>query len=356
MKSFSTVPALGVAAMLVVFPVCAGAQTPPRSSVTIAEAVALAVANNPALRAERAQVDAARADEITAALKPNPIVSTSIGGLTPFSPGTMTGRFFADDLTINAGIDYLIERGDKRRLRVGAAADARAQVAAQVADAERQLRYQTAQSAIDVLLAQAQLAFAQTTLDDMTQAVTTHEARVRAGDLSTGDFLKISLQKLQCEQDVSAARLALAQAQAALRQWTGGAVAADVTVVSALDAAPFTLPADLLPLADDRADLVAAVAAVRSAEAQLALQRANAAVDLTAHADYTHASSAFQPFDHTLALSLSVPIAVHDRNQGNVARAEATLAGAQQSEAAARLAVATDIAVAVAAFHDATRS
>ena len=64
------------------------------------------------------------------------------------------------------------------------------------------------------------------------------------------------------------------------------------------------------------------VAAVRSAEAQLALQRANATVDLTAHADYTHASSAFQPFDHTLALSLSVPIAVHDRNQGNIARAE----------------------------------
>ena len=45
--------------------------------------------------------------------------------------------------------------------------------------------------------------------------------RVTAGDLAEAEFYKISLQKLQFEQDVSSAEVALVRAKATLRQLLG---------------------------------------------------------------------------------------------------------------------------------------
>ena len=51
--------------------------------------------------------------------------------------------------------------------------------------------------------------------------VDVNRERVRAGDLAEVDFYKISLQKLQFEQDLSSAEVALVLAKAALRQNVG---------------------------------------------------------------------------------------------------------------------------------------
>ena len=58
-------------------------------------------------------------------------------------------------------------------------------------------------------------------LSSFQQTVTLSEVRTKAGDMSEGDLLKIKLQTLQFQTDVSAAKLAKLQALAMLRQLIG---------------------------------------------------------------------------------------------------------------------------------------
>src|SRR4051794_23990281 len=88
-----------------------------KTEVTIAEAVAEAIENNPALIAERAGISVAQTALITARLRPNPVLSYSADHLDALGTG------FND--TNNAGppelalrIDMPWERGHKRTLRM----------------------------------------------------------------------------------------------------------------------------------------------------------------------------------------------------------------------------------------------
>ena len=96
-----------------------------------------------------------------------------------------------------------------------------------VTDNERQLRFQVVQAFVTVLLAKSTLQFAREDLANFSQEVDLNHARLVAGDLAEGDYLKISLQKLQFEQDVSSAELSLVQARATLRQLLGYQSVAD---------------------------------------------------------------------------------------------------------------------------------
>src|SRR5690348_15165544 len=88
-----------IAAVVAAVPICARAQTAqsvpgqPIARLSIDEAVRLAVARNQALQAQRLTVDASKADEVTAALKPNVNVSFGIAGLTPFTPSSLNADF-----------------------------------------------------------------------------------------------------------------------------------------------------------------------------------------------------------------------------------------------------------------------
>ncbi len=140
-----------------------------------------------------------------------------------FSPQTIrfNTQIYAESLS------YTYERGGKRERRLSVAKDNTDVSSKTVTDNERQLRFQVVQAFISVLLAKSVLQFAQDDLANFSQEVELNRARVRAGDLAEGDFLKISLQKLQFEQDVSAAELGLVQAKATLRQLLGYQSVAD---------------------------------------------------------------------------------------------------------------------------------
>ena len=71
------------------------------------------------------------------------------------------------------------------------------------------------------------LQLAKDDLANFSQEVDLNHARLVAGDLAEGDYLKISLQKLQFEQDVFAGELGLVQARATLRQLLGYQSVAD---------------------------------------------------------------------------------------------------------------------------------
>ena len=109
----------------------------------------------------------------------------------------------------------------KRQHRLQAAKDQTAVTRAQVADNERSLAFSVATQFINVELAESTLELAQQDLKSFQNTVDIGEARYKAGDIGEGDLLKIKLQMLQFQTDVSAAQLARVQALSDLRQLLG---------------------------------------------------------------------------------------------------------------------------------------
>ena len=110
-----------------------------------------------------------------------------------------------------------------------------------MADTERTLVFNVAQQFINVLLANSTLQFALEALNSFQETVNISEQRYRAGDISEGDNLKIKLQLLQFETDVSSARVAKVQALGSLRQLVGYAsLPHDYDCAGDLDYQPLT--------------------------------------------------------------------------------------------------------------------
>jgi len=214
-------------------------------------------------------------------------------------------------------------------------------VRSQVSDNERQLVFNVGQQFVDVLLAESTLEFAQKDLDSFQKTVDISNERFRVGDMSEGDFLKIKLQLLQFQTDVSAAKLAKVQALAALRQFLGfESVPDDYDVQGTLDYQPVHGDVNGLKTlaAINRPDLRAAQQGVTAAESQLALQKANGKMDVTGTFNYTHTAGV-----NTGAFYYSMPLPIFDRNQGEIQRAGYAVTQAQQQASETTQQVSTDV-------------
>ena len=130
-----------------------------------------------------------------------------------------------------------------------------------------------------------------TTWRASSKTVNLSQERFRAGAIGEGDLLKIKLQLLQFQMDVSSARLALVQALASLRELLGfESVPADYDVIGrACLHSPALNQEDLqLRALKLRPDLLAAQQGVTAAQSQYQLAKANGKRDLTTTFDYTH--------------------------------------------------------------------
>ncbi len=259
-----------------------------------------------------------------------------------FSPKDMTFANLRDNQEFLQSVTYLIERGGKRNKRVVVAQDTTDVTVRTVADAERQLRFQVAQAFVAVLLAKSNLELAQDDLKNFTSVVDINQQRLRAGDISEGDYLKISLQKLQFEQDVSGAQLALVQSKVNLRQLVGfESVAENFDVSGQLEHRKYVVLLEELrqrALAS-RADLQAAQSGVRLANDTVALAYGNRARDFTGEVEYKRNGPV-----NGLGFGASIEIPIHNRNQGEILRSQHAVRQAQEAEAATRAGVLTDVA------------
>src|SRR5438045_3924785 len=84
-------------------------------TVTMEEAVNLALQNSPAIQAARNQVDQSRAQEITARLRPNPVLQWDAKFLPIFNPSAFSVENLDQTQQYDLGIGYLFERGQKRQ-------------------------------------------------------------------------------------------------------------------------------------------------------------------------------------------------------------------------------------------------
>jgi cobalt-zinc-cadmium efflux system outer membrane protein len=348
-----------IAAIVAAVPVCARAQTvqplpgQPLNRLSMDDAMRLALARNQTLQAQRLTIDQAKADETTADLKPNISVSFGVAGFTPFTPSSINSDFFANVASYSAGVSTLFERGGKRGNRLAFAQATTDVTTKTVTDAERQLRFQTAQAFIGVLLAKSTLELAQQNLKNFSDVVDVNRQRVTAGDLAEADFFKISLQKLQFEQDLSAAEIALLQAKANLRQLVGFETVEENFEPSgelAHTARAFDLEDLKRQAIDARPDLQAARSGVVAAQKSLELEKSNRARDVTGELDYAHTGP-----QNVFGVLGAFDLPVRNRNQGNIAKAEVTVRQSSESELAARYLVLTDVVNAYAGWQTAEK-
>ncbi|WP_041855357.1 TolC family protein [Candidatus Korobacter versatilis] len=309
--------------------------------ITLDEAVDLALAKSPALQAQRTLILQNEAQEITANLRPNPTLGADSQFVPIFSPQDFSGDYLDQAQQFDIGVGYLFERGHKRQRRLQAARDQTAVTKAQVADAERTLAFNIGQQFVSVLLAESTLDFASQDLKSFQQTVDISETQYKAGYISEGDYLKIKLQLLQFQTDVSSARLAKVQALAGLRQSLGyNTVPVDFDVAGDLAFQPLKgRVEDLQILAmRERPDFRASQLGVTAAQSQIQLAKANAKVDVNGTYDVSHVAGATSG---SIFVSFDLPI--FNRNQGEIARTRYALTQAQAQEQAANDTVMTDV-------------
>ena len=141
------------AATFLLLPSLVLAQTGPRV-LTIEQAVSEAVANNLTVLAEKANIPVAEATVITAGLKPNPVVSIGADHLDVLGTRYNTINN-AGPNEVNARIDFLIERANKRSLRVETAQFNRQIAEARLAEAIRNLRITVVSACVDLKIGRA---------------------------------------------------------------------------------------------------------------------------------------------------------------------------------------------------------
>jgi outer membrane protein, heavy metal efflux system len=317
--------------------------------ISLEEAIRLALQHNHALQATRTTILQNQAEEVTANLRPNPNLSWDSQFFPLFNPSQFSANYLEQQAQFDVGISYLFERGKKRQHRLQAAKDQTAVSVSQVDDSQRQLIFNTSQQYIAVLLAQSTVDLSKQDAESFQQTVNISESRFKAGDMSESDLLKIKLQLLQFQSDLSAAYLSKVQALAALRQFLGfESVPDDFDVQGDLEYQPVhgNLQ-DLKVLGmQNRPDLRAAQQGVTAARSQEALMRANGKKDLDVSFDYTHTAGI-----NSGAFFFNIDLPIFDRNQGEIARARFAITQAEEQAVETAEQVNTDIVDAYAALH-----
>ena len=325
------------------------AQTPPGQPtpqpLTWQKVRARFEANNPTLLADQLNVDESKAEEITAYLRPNPNFSLTADG-TQIAPDHGQWKPFAGTFEVPS-LSYLHERRHKRELRLESAKKGTSIAEFNHSDLDRTMLFNLRSAFVSTLQAKAVLELATEDLAYWDHVLEISRIRFHAGDIAQVDLDRLELQRIQYESEVQTAEVDLRTAKIQLLTLLN-----DRTPIDQFDVTgPYDFSEQLLPrdefrkiAIDTRPDLKAAVEAVEKAQTDHQLAAANGSTDPTFSAWYTHNSSNNNPFGlNTLGVSVSVPLRIFDRNQGEKLRTELDITRQQRLRDAAEATVLSDV-------------
>lgn len=281
-------------------------------------------AQNPNLAAGRVGVDESKAQEITAYLRPNPDLTVSTDG-TQLAPYQGVWRPFAGT-QFSPALSYLHEREHKRELRRDSARGATAIASSALEDQERTLLFNLRSAFVSILHAKEVLRVARDNLTYYDRVLEVNRTRQQAGDISEVDLGRLELQRVQYESDLQNADVSLRTAKIQLLSLLN-----DRTPIEQFDVTGnFEFNEQITPLEqfratalDTRPDLRAALQAIDKAKTDHQLALANGSADPTFSGWWTHNPSFNNPFDNnTIGASVSVPLRIHDKNQGEKLRTQ----------------------------------
>ena len=297
-----------------------------QQSFTWQEIKAKFEAANPTIQAARVNIDESRAAEITAYLRPNPDFSFGVDQINPFStqpPPTGGNNVYNPFLYTepSASFSYLHERRHQRELRLEAAKRTTDVAASTFLDQVRTLTYTLRNAFVQTLQAKAVQQNAKENLDYWDRELAVNRNRFTAGDLAEADLMRLELQRVQFESDFETATVNLRTNKIQLLQLLN-----DRTPLDQFDiTGPYDFSDHMMPLQDfrntaleSRPDLKAAVQNVELAKSNHRLAVANGATDPTFSID----AARNPPIAAYVGISVSIPLRIFDRNQGEKARTQ----------------------------------
>jgi cobalt-zinc-cadmium efflux system outer membrane protein len=329
---------------------------PPRR-LSLADAQRLAFEKNWDLLAAAAGVDAATAQKIVAHEFPNPALSLSSTKINvdnhPNSTPAGNSLWDRSYDTVFA-INQLFEIGGKRRSRKLSAQAGFEGAKAQLFDARRTLDVAVAKGYVAAAQAEENVHVLLQSAGTLREEAKIAEVRLRAGEISSADKNQIEITAEQFELNAQSAKAAAAQARVALQVLLGAPHPnADCELSDRLETlCAATTPLNTNSVGTWRPDVVAVEAALRKAEADLRLQKANRIPDPTVLAQYEH-----EPPDapDTVGFGVSFPVPIWNRNRGNILAAQAAHEQARLAFEKAKAEAVADIAVARLAYDDALK-
>ena len=311
--------------------------------------------NNPTLRAAQIGIDESRAQEITAFLKPNPNLTGGLDQInffstqTPPSGGSPAYSPFAYAFP-SGSLTYLYERRHKRDLRLESAQKGTAVAISQYADQERGLLFTLRAAFVQTLQQKAILDLTRQSLAYYNRLLDVSNERLKAGDIAQVDFQRLRLQRVQFETDVQTAIVNLRTAKIQLLTLLN-----DRTPVEQFDVTgTFDFTDHIQALEEfrtlalqNRPDLKAAVQAIDKAQTDHRLAVANGSTDPTFGVDFARNP----PIPVYLGFSVSIPLKIFDRNQGEKLRTQEDITRTERLRDAATAQVFSDVDSAYAALE-----
>jgi cobalt-zinc-cadmium efflux system outer membrane protein len=290
-------------------------------------------------------IDESKAQEITAFLRPNPQVGLSSDGLQ-IAPHNghwvpLTGN------QLVPSINYLHERQHKRELRLESAKKGTLIAESSHADLDRTLLFTLRTAFVSTLQAKAVLQLAKDNLAYYDHVLDISRIRFKAGDIAQIDLDRLELQRVQYESDLETADVNLRTAKITLLTLLN-----DRTPIEQLDLfGTFDFDDRLMPrdnfrkiALDARPDLKAALEAVDKAQTDHKLALANGSTDPTFATWYSYNPAFNNAYGrYTLGASISIPLRVFDRNQGEKLRTQIDITRNERLRDAAEAQVFSDV-------------
>jgi cobalt-zinc-cadmium efflux system outer membrane protein len=296
-------------------------------------------AANPTLLAGQIGIAESKAMETTAYLRPNPGVTATIDQLDPFTGNPYRPIGLALPLV---SFSYLHEREHKRELRLESAQKATGIAVSQQTDLERTLLFSLRSAFVQVLQAKQVLALAKDNLDYFDKELTISRARFKDGDIAHVDLDRLELQRVQYESDFETASVNLRSAKIVLLTLLN-----DRTPLEQFDVTGSFESGNNLEALDafhtlaleSRPDLKAAVQTIEKARTDYKLAVANGSADPTFGVDFARNP----PLTAYFGVSVSIPLRIFDRNQGEKERTRLDVAHAERMHDAALAQVFSDV-------------
>jgi cobalt-zinc-cadmium efflux system outer membrane protein len=308
---------------------------PPSAPFTMQQVVEEALAHNPVLLSSLENLLSLKGQEVQAGVRQNP--NLYVAG----SDITLSASNPASPYAYDVGVNRLFERGQKRRWRLDIARNTTAQTDGQYHDQIRQITLQVKQSFTNLVLAKATLKLAQDNLRDYRHVLEINHDRYDAGDIGKLDYERLDLQLAQYESDESSAEMNLVQSSDQLQLLMGYQKPSRTFDITG-DIVPPAVPGNLTDLEQKalaaRPDYRAAQAATRVADANVKLTYANGTADPTLEGDYYRSGNY-----NSAGFSVSIPIRIFDRNQGNKDTSKYQAIASRFSEVAAQNQVFSDV-------------
>lgn len=270
------------------------------------------------IEAARLQVSRAEAERVAARLRPRPVINVSaenlrVAGDTPFN------RLYEVGAVVTQPFELGGQRGARRELAERTVSLAEAQLANVI----RQRQFELRRAFYEVLLAQTQLALETQNRTNFAELLRYSEVRLQEGDVSPGEVIKVRLEKVKYDSAVANTRLSVRQAKIRLLELLGETDFSGIEQLETREKFEFVdfrvdLPQLKQMALENRPEIEVARAEINRAEAAFRLERARSKGEIVPYTGYKKVG-----VDNTVLVGVSVPLPFGNRNQGQIARAEA---------------------------------